>query len=575
MSQIRDGMRIDWDVPIEMDDGLILRADVFRPDADGQFPVIMAYGGYGKNLRWQEGFPEAWQAVEQKYPEIAEGSSNNYMAWEYVDPEKFVPEGYAIVRVDARGCGRSPGFVDNMSGREARDFCQAIEWAGEQPWSTGKVGLAGVSYLAIMQWQVAALQPPHLAACFIWEGGFDPYRDLSRHGGILNTFTRGWFKSQVMRVQHGLGSRGPTNPYTGIQVAGDEDLTDEQLAANRTDVSDGRLAHFLDDDYYRARAPKGEQITVPLLSAGNWGGAGLHGRGNIEGYVQAASAEKWLEVHGGQLWQHFYDPYGVQLQKRFFAHFLKGEGDWDRQPPVNLHVRHPGERYVERAENEWPLARTAWTELYLRPRASTLSWDPAIEEETATYRGLGDGLTFSTEPFDTETEVTGPVACKIWISSSTADADLFLALRLFGPDGFEVLFQGAIEPRAPLTLGWLRASQRKLDRARSRRERPFHGHDEVQPLVPGQIYELDVEIWPTCIVIPPGHRLGLSVLGRDFDHGLELAGHRSGPGMRGAGPFLHNDPTDRPADVFDNEVTIHSGPSRPSHLLLPVIPQRE
>src|SRR6185437_3555110 len=158
-AQARHGMRIDWDLPIEMDDGIVLRADLFRPVREGRFPVIMAYGGYGKNLRWQEGFHDAWQVALDKYPEITEGSSANYMSWEYVDPEKFVPEGYAVLRVDARGCGRSPGFVDNMSGREGRDFYHAIEWAGTQPWSTGKVGLAGVSYLAIMQWQAASLQP--------------------------------------------------------------------------------------------------------------------------------------------------------------------------------------------------------------------------------------------------------------------------------------------------------------------------------------------------------------------------------------------------------------------------------
>jgi predicted acyl esterase len=290
--------------------------------------------------------------------------------------------------------------------------------------------------------------------------------------------------------------------------------------------------------------------------------------------VQAASDQKWLDVHGGQLWVHFYDHYGFSLQKRFFAHFLKGEGDWDKQPPVTLQIRHPGERYVERSENEWPLARTTWTELYLQPESAALSWEPPTKEQAVSYDSLGPGLTLSTEPFEQETEITGPVACKLWISSSTEDADIFLVLRLFAPDGSEVLFQGAIEPRAPLTLGWLRASHRKLDPARSTRERPFHAHDEVQPLVPGEIYELDVEIWPTCIVIPPGYRLALSVLGRDFDHGLSVAGHSSGRGMRGAGPFLHNDPTDRPPHIFDNQVTVHSGPAFPSHVLVPVIPAR-
>jgi len=224
-SEIRDGMTIDWDAPIKMDDGVILRADVFRPVDDQRHPVIMAYGGYGKNLRWQEGYAAAWAEVLAKYPEITEGSSNNYQCWEHVDPEKWVPDGYAVVRVDARGSGRSPGVIDNMSPREVTDLYDCVEWAAVQPWSTGKVGLSGVSYLAIMQWAVAALQPAHLAAMCVWEGLVDHYRDASHHGGILCTFTRPWFEGQVRGVQNGLGSRGPRNPYNGMLVTGDQDLT--------------------------------------------------------------------------------------------------------------------------------------------------------------------------------------------------------------------------------------------------------------------------------------------------------------------------------------------------------------
>jgi predicted acyl esterase len=569
-------MSIDWDAPIAMDDGTVLRADVFRPITETQCPAILAYGGYGKNLRWQEGYPAAWAEVQEKYPEIMGGSSNNYQSWEYVDPEKWVPDDYAVVRVDARGTGRSPGVIENMSPREAQDLYTCIEWAGTQPWSTGKVGLSGISYLAILQWAVAPLQPPHLAAICVWEGAVDQYRDASHHGGILCTFARPWFEGQVRRVQYGWGSRGPRNPYTGILVTGDDDLSDEQLAANRINIGDERAVRGLDDDYYHARLPRLDKIVTPLLSAGNWGGAGLHLRGNIEGFLDAGSHLKWLEVHGGNHWAHFYDRYGLGLQKRFFAHFLKGEGDWLEQPRVLLQVRHPGERFVQRSENEWPLARTRWTPLYLQPAAATLDWRSPTEDQKATYQGLGAGLTLLTQPFEQETEVTGPIACKLWASSSTSDADLFLALRLFEPTGDEVLFQAAVDPRAPLTFGWLRASHRKLDPVRSTRQRPYHPHDEVQPLQPDRVYELDIEIWPTCIVIPAGYRLGLSVLGRDFDHGLTAATMGStGLGMRGAGPFLHNDPVDRPAEIFDNQVSIYSGPERQSHLLIPIIPREE
>ena len=166
-SELRDGMRIDWDVPIKMDDGLVLRADVYRPEKEGRFPVILSYGPYAKGLAFQDGYPSAWQRMVAEHPDVAYGSTNQYQSWEVVDPEKWVPDGYACVRVDSRGAGRSPGYIDHFSPRETKDFYLCIEWAGVQLWSSGKVGLNGISYYGINQWHVASLQPPHLAAMCI------------------------------------------------------------------------------------------------------------------------------------------------------------------------------------------------------------------------------------------------------------------------------------------------------------------------------------------------------------------------------------------------------------------------
>ena len=163
-SETRDGMRIDWDVPIAMDDGLVVRADVFRPISEGKYPVILTYGPYAKGLAFQDGYPSAWQRMVEKHPDVAAGSSNLYQSWEVVDPEKWVPHGYTCVRVDSRGAGCSPGYIDHFSPRETQDFYDCIEWAGVQPWSNGKVGLNGISYYGINQWHVASLQPPHRAA---------------------------------------------------------------------------------------------------------------------------------------------------------------------------------------------------------------------------------------------------------------------------------------------------------------------------------------------------------------------------------------------------------------------------
>ncbi|HZB94016.1 MAG TPA: CocE/NonD family hydrolase [Stellaceae bacterium] len=575
-SEIRDGMRIDWDVPIPVDDGLVLRADVFRPVAQGRYPVILSYGPYGKGLAFQEGYKTAWDLMVGRYPDVPRGSSNKYQNWEVVDPEKWVPDGYACVRVDSRGAGRTQGLMDPFQPRETLDFYHAIEWAAAQPWSSGKIGLNGISYYAINQWMVAGLEPPNLSAICIWEGAADHYREMSRHGGILCTFAINWFDMQVKTVQHGYGERGPRNPVTGELACGPETLSDAQLAGNRVDLGGDMRRHVLDDEYYRGRSAQWEKITVPMLSAGNWGGQGLHLRGNIEGFFRAASPRKWLEMHGGEHWTSFYTDYGVALQKRFFGHFLQGEDTgWEKQPPLQLNIRHPGEKFVLRHENEWPLARTHWTRLYLDPGDRSLGRARFESRSTIAFEAMGEGVTFLTPPLEAETEITGPVAAKLWVSSSTTDADLFLVLRVFAPDGEEVVFQGALDPHTPVAQGWLRASQRKLDPELSLPHRPYHPHDESQPLTPGAMVELDIEIWPTSIVVPKGYRLALSVLGRDYEHEGPAAqlSNMKHP-MRGCGPFVHNDPADRPPAIFAGTTTLHFGPDRQPYLLLPVVPPK-
>jgi predicted acyl esterase len=574
-SEIRDGMQIDWDAPIDMDDGLVLRADVFRRVGSGRYPVILSYGPYAKGQAFQEGYKGNWARLIKAAPEVLQGSSNKYQNWELVDPEKWVPDGYAVVRVDSRGAGRSPGFLDVWSPRETQDLYECIEWAGTQSWSNGKVGINGISYYAMNQWTVGALKPPHLAALCLWEGSSDYYRELCRHGGILSNFFKSWFGRQVLRVQHGVGERGLKSPVTGELAAGPETLSEEELAKNRADCPGEAKRRRLYDDFYDSRTAKFEDIEAPMLSAGNWGGVGLHTRGNFEGWLRAGSKQKWLEVHGDTHFTHFYSNYGQALQKRFFGHFLKGEDTgWDKQPRVSLNIRHPGEKFVLRGENEWPLARTQWTKYFLQPHGLGLATEALAGETTLRYETNGDGLTFSTPPLAKPIEITGPVAAKLWVSSDTADADLFLALRLFDPAANEVTFIGSNDPRTPIGIGWLRASQRKLDPNKSLPYRPWHSHDEEWPLTPGQPVELDIEIWPTCIMVPPGYRLALTVRGKDYEvNGTDAALPNAPYPMKGVGPFLHIDPDDRPAAIFGGKNTLHFAAGMQPYLLLPVIPE--
>lgn len=270
-------MKIEWDVPIRMDDGLVLRADLFRPDesaaAAGRYPAILTYGPYGKGLAFQEGYKTAWEIMVRENPDALAGSSNKYQNWEAVDPEKWVPDGYVVVRVDSRGAGRSPGYLCHNNARETRDIHLCVEWAAAQPWCTGKVGMNGISYYASNQWRVAATQPPHLAAICAWEGWNDAYRDGARHGGIICSFRKNWQEMQVKTVQHGY-AKGAKSAVTGEPVCGPEILSEEELIKNRENMWGELLSRELDSPYYRERSADFSKIAVPLLSAANWGGQG-------------------------------------------------------------------------------------------------------------------------------------------------------------------------------------------------------------------------------------------------------------------------------------------------------------
>jgi predicted acyl esterase len=189
------------------------------------------------------------------------------------------------------------------------------------------------------------------------------------------------------------------------------------------------------------------------------------------------------------------------------------------------------------------------------------------------FDALGKPLTFLSPPLESETEITGPLAAKLFASTSTTDMDLFVTFQAFSPEGKEVEFQGTVDPHTPLAQGWLRASHRKLDLKRSLPYRPYHSHDETLPVKPNEIYELDVEIWPTNIILPAGFRLALQISGKDFER--EMVQNPNEPWVaRGSGPWLHTHPDDRPEVVFGGRTTIYTGGKTGSRILLPIIPSR-
>lgn len=568
-------MVYDQNVAIPLRDGGLVYANVFRPKKPGKYPVIMAQGPYGKDATFQEAYADGWKKVLKSNPTICAKSSCRYLRWEHTDPERWVGDGYVVIALDVRGAGYTPGYLDLLSARETRDYYDSIEWAGTQSWSNGKVGLLGISYMAINQWLVAALQPPHLAAIAPWEGASDLYRESSSHGGIeSNLFVQLWFKSQILPNQNGNGNTTYKDPGTR-QIPTGAPLSAALLTANRADPLETLHKHPLLDAFNLERNAQLNRIRVPLLSASNLAGAGLHGRGNYEGFVQAASTEKWLSLHTGTHDDSFYGDEGVELQHRFFERYLKGvRNGWEKTSPVTMVVRDPAKQTFEvRTEQAWPIERTEWTRVHLDAQSQQLSTDAPATAAASTFEAGKTAALFDIK-FDKTTEFTGPLAAHLWVASSTSDADLFATLQLFDESGKEIAFLGASDEAAPIAQGWLRASHRKLDLARSKPYQPWHTHDEVQKLNPGELYPVDVEFWPMSITVHPGYRMTLRVEGKDFQR--PLADGSAAPSLinRGSGVFLHTDPYDRPLPEFGGTTTIATGPQHDSYLTLPVVPRR-
>ena len=568
------GMIFDHNVPVTMTDGVKLRVNIYRPEKSGRYPVLMLMGPYGKDTRLADApaYKTSWAKLITKYPDLCKKSSCRYIRFEAPDPERWVPNGYIVIHADVRGAGASPGVLDPFSPRETEDYATLITWAAHQPWSTGKVGLLGTSYQAINQWQVAALQPEGLAAILPWEGAFDHYREIAYYGGILNVSWKFWWDHQVVPNQNGNAETPLIDAITGAKDNA-APLSPELLKQNRVAPVETFAKHPFDDAYYRERTPDGSRITVPLLDVANWTDW------STEGYLASTSKQKWLRIQTGDHLTPFYSDDAIALQKRFFDHFLKGvDNGWEKQPRVAVQVRRP-DGTTWRNETTWPLPGTRWERYYLD--SANGSMGPARQAAAPAeklYPGLGDGVTFTSAPFTEETEFTGPIGLRLWVSSSTADMDVFAAVRLIDPQGRDVTFMGNSDPNVPLDLGYLRVSQRAVDPAKSTEYQPFHPHLAAVPMTPGQLYPVDVEFTePTSIVIRKGYRLALTIQGKDFGYGpganIVHANDYELPNSNNSGLFFAAHPNRDPA-LYGGTDMLATGADHASYLLLPRIPAR-
>ena len=559
-------MQVHRNVAVPMRDGSVLLANLYRPADGRRFPVIVSSTPYGKDV--SVSFPPAWKAVEERYPEILTASSCAHAIWECPDPEVWVANGYAMLQVDARGTGKSPGYMQPNSPAEVDDGCDAIEWAVAQDWCDGSAGVLGLGYITCTNWRIAAQRPRGLKAAVFCQGTHDFYRDRIRNDGIYNSgFNSIWWAQQGLANQHGNPDSPFPDMYTGEIATGPERLSPAELVANRVDYLNELLAHPLLDDWFKARIPDLAKIDIPALVIANWGGLGLQLRGTVTGWMGLSSPNKWLKLENGSYFFTFFTPKRVAFLKRFFDFHLKGiENDWLAEPRVEVSVRSTDDNVAKvLTGTDWPLPNLQWQRLYLDLDSHGLVDTPRAAAATATYTPGRSAVTLTTEPLAQTVTLAGPLAAKLWLACETDDTDIFLTVRIIAPDGQDVSFFAAVDPHTPPTQGWLRASQRKLDPKRSSAYLPVHAHDERQPLSPGKIYEIDVSIWPTGIEIPAGYRLSLVVGGADFTWPPESG--------KKASVFAHKEPRDRPPAVFEGKVTLHAGPQHPAYIALPVAPE--
>jgi predicted acyl esterase len=494
-------MAIENDLAVPMRDGVRLFANLYRPTPGERYPVIMSVTPYGKDR-----LPDRLANLLMRLSGVKFGKLNcsHLTGFESPDPVYWVRQGYAVLQADVRGMHRSEGSAGVLRKQDAEDYYDLIEWAAYQPWCTGRVGLLGVSYLAMSQWRVAALGPPHLYAIVPWEGVTDLYRELAFHGGIPETrFNFLW----SLRLKRGRNRRFPAA----------EDFLSE------------REAHVLDDAYWASKRPNLEDIKVPALVCASWSDHGLHTRGSIEGFERISSEQKWLFTHGRKKWEMFYSGEALAWQKRFLDHFLRDfDNGMERVPKVRLEVRMGYYQQEVRLAESWPPAPVGAARFFLCANTGTLQREPVTSKGKMSYRtkSHNEMASFSCR-FEHVVELVGSMRLKLWVSTSESDdLDLFVVLHKLDSAGREVFFSGYNGYQHDgFAKGWLRASHREVDEGRSTPLRPWHRHTHLQKLRAREIVAVEIEIWPSATLFEAGTSLQLTIQGHDaakcpaFRHG--------------------------------------------------------
>lgn len=519
----------ELDVPVPVRDGTILRVNVYRPPADAPVPVLMSAHPYGKDrlpsvTGRRTRFSPQYRIMHQHAPVAV----STLTGWEAPDPAWWVAHGYAVVNADLRGGGTSEGVGSLMSDLEARDYEDLIEWAAGQSWSSGRVGLLGVSYLAMSQYKVAGRRPAHLAAICPWEGMSDSYRDLMRPGGIEERGFAVVWATMVKRV-----------------------------ARISPDVVEEQRSHPLRDAWWQSVTPDLGAIDVPMLVCTSFSDNNLHSRGSFRAFERAGSPEKFAYTHRAGKWATFYSEPAHAAQLAFFDRYLRREPA-PELPRVRLEVRESREKIVEvRDESAWPLPGTDWQELHLAPDGRLATAPPGAAGQV-TFHTRRRAAAF-THAFAQDTELSGPMALRVWVSVDRGDdVDLYVGVEKWRGSQY-VGFEGSYGfGRDRVATGWQRVSLRRLDEAASTPAEPVPTFLVREPVRPGEVVPVEVALGPSATLFRAGESLRFVVAGRWLWPANPLTGQFP--------TRFHGSPATR--------CTLHWGPERPSRLLVPRIPKR-
>ena len=575
------------DIRVPLRNGSYVLADVFRPEREGKFPVVMNCGVYGRAFHHHticnDADHEAHEAEEDAYHN---GNPEGliFENHETVNTVDWVPNGYVVMRVDGPGSGRNPGRLAPWGFATAEAYRDAIEWAGEQPWSNGNVGLWGMSYYAMTQQQVASLQPRHLKAMIGIGTDVDMYEEVAYTGGILNQeFFPVWFKAGVLSA-----------------VCGEPNAVDFLRIMSGAAFKDSDPAMIFSARSEVLMSPDMSGVAVPSwIVACATHPAHFHQLGSSEAYLLTNTPHKKLDF-----WEDWftksYSRAVVADHMSFFDHWLKevDNGIMDRAP-VRLEIRTgDGCSYLQE-EQEWPIARTSYTRWFLdaalsdwsadehraeflrltqqepaQERRADYSAEVSIEARSGPSPALlpvkppeallawQSGISFVSEPVSEDMVIAGYSMARLWVSSTSEDMDIFIGLRVLDQQDREVNYTGPVTmgmstSHYPLAKGWLRVSHRKRDEARCTEYTVKHTHLKADhaPLKPGEVVPVEVEIIPTAALIRKGWRLRVDIQPYDgYDHGSR---HEY-------------------AATFHDGArnVIYTGPDHLSHIQLPLVPDR-